>query len=252
MKAAAAFIVLLAASAIGAQPLPFHLPKQQPPVLYGSLLIRRATRNGSAKSVAFSHWSHRVRYTCRVCHLELDFAMQTNSTEITEDAIRRGAYCGACHNGKIAFAATEANCPRCHTGSLDAVPDGFFKLLDLPHSRFGNTIDWSRALADHEIAPAQSLAKGYEPLPFDKTLSLDAEWNFVSPATFPHRDHVRWLDCANCHPEPFNIKKKTTKHFSMRFNLAGEFCGRCHLRVAFPLDDCQRCHPEMKERPLEK
>ena len=248
----AAAAALLVATYAAAQPLPFHLPKHPRPVLYGTILIRRATRTGPMKSVVFSHWSHRVRYTCRVCHLELDFAMQTNSTEITEDANRRGAYCGACHNGRIAFAQTEANCARCHTGTTDEVPDGFVKLLDLPPAKFGNTIDWTRALASGEIHPAQSLAKGYEPLPFDKKLSLEADWNFVSPATFPHAEHVRWLDCANCHPEPFNIKKKTTKHFSMRFNLAGEFCGRCHLRVAFPLDDCQRCHPEMKERPVER
>ena len=29
--------------------------------------------------------------------------------------------------------------------------------------------------------------------------------------------------------------------------LNGEFCGVCHLTVAFPMDDCQRCHPGMKE-----
>ncbi|HVR37486.1 MAG TPA: c(7)-type cytochrome triheme domain-containing protein [Thermoanaerobaculia bacterium] len=68
----------------------------------------------------------------------------------------------------------------------------------------------------------------------------------------PHAEHVRWLDCANCHPAIFNIRKKTTKHFSMRFNLAGEFCGACHLRVAFPLDDCMRCHPAMENQPLQR
>ncbi len=28
---------------------------------------------------------------------------------------------------------------------------------------------------------------------------------------------------------------------------AGEYCGRCHNRVAFPLFDCLRCHVIPKE-----
>lgn len=29
--------------------------------------------------------------------------------------------------------------------------------------------------------------------------------------------------------------------------LKGEFCGVCHLSVAFPVNDCARCHPGLKE-----
>jgi hypothetical protein len=35
----------------------------------------------------------------------------------------------------------------------------------------------------------------------------------------------------------------------MKMNLAGEFCGVCHMTVAFPMNDCKRCHPAMKEWP---
>lgn len=82
---------------------------------------------------------------------------------------------------------------------------------------------------------------------YEKTLLLEAEWDRVLPAIFPHKSHTSWLTCSNCHPEIFNIKKKTTKHFEMKMNLAGEFCGVCHLTVAFPMNDCKRCHPAMKE-----
>jgi c(7)-type cytochrome triheme protein len=27
--------------------------------------------------------------------------------------------------------------------------------------------------------------------------------------------------------------------------LKGEYCGACHLTVAFPLHNCKRCHPGM-------
>lgn len=247
-RVAGAVVVALLVPGVWAQQ--FRLPPHPRPVLFGNILIRRTTASGPVKPVAFSHWSHRVRYTCRVCHLELDFAFRTNSTEITEDANRKGAYCGACHDGKTAFGHTEENCAKCHTGTLATVPEGFLKLMnELPPSKFGNGLDWSRALAGGQIRPAGSLMKDFKPLTLDTTLTLDAEWNFVPPVTFPHAEHVRWLDCANCHPAIFNVKKKSTKHFTMRLNLAGEFCGACHLRVAFPLDDCKRCHPAMENPP---
>ena len=235
---------LLALSVTASADQRFRLPPRVAPEVYGNLVIRRA-----GKPAFFSHWSHRTRYTCRVCHLELDFAMRTNTTEITEEANRKGRYCGACHNGKTAFAQTEANCARCHTTDVDTNADAFAKLQELPWSKFGNGIDWSKSVADGKIAPLWSLSADEKPIPLKTKLTLDAEWNFVPPALFPHEEHVRWLDCANCHPSIFNVKKKTTRHLSMRTILAGELCGVCHLRIAFPLDDCQRCHPDMTGAP---
>ena len=63
---------------------------------------------------------------------------------------------------------------------------------------------------------------------------------------FSHKRHVKAdVDCANCHPDIFNIEKKTTKSFAMKYILDKKFCGVCHLKVAFPLDDCKGCHPAM-------
>jgi len=238
----AAMIAAVAAAATAAPR--FRLPPLPPPEEFGNVLISRSTATGPVKPAAFSHWTHRLRYTCRVCHLELDFAFKRNETEITEAANRKGLYCGACHDGKTAFGHTEPNCGRCHTGSIASVSPAALK--SLPPAKFGNGVDWSAALAKKLIAPRPALAAGFEPLALETTLKLEAEWDFVPPAVFPHADHVQWLDCANCHPSIFNIKKKTTKHFSMQYNLAGDFCGTCHMRVAFPLDDCKRCHPTMR------
>lgn len=250
MNRVAAARALIAAAALSAAAQEFRLPRQPLPAKFGNVTISRGTAGGPMKPVVFAHWSHRMRYTCRVCHLELDFAMRRNATEITEEAIRKGEYCGACHDGKTAF-ASEGNCARCHSAPDGDDSSAFTdKTIDLPMSRFGNRVDWSRALAQKQIAPVPSLTPGFEPLLLDTTLSLEAEWNFVPPAIFPHREHVLWLDCANCHPSIFNVKKKTTRHFSMRLNLALEFCGVCHVRVAFPLNDCKRCHPTMKQVPL--
>ena len=245
------WILLIASVSLSASAEQFRLPKHPPPALFGKVLIQRLTAVGAVKPVSFSHATHRVRYTCRVCHLELDFAFKRNGTEITEEANRKGFYCGACHNGRIAFGHTEENCARCHTGTLEDGVDDLAKVRDLPTVKFGNGVDWSAAVKRGDIKPVSSLSGDYHPLQLNTTLSLESDWNFVPPATFPHAEHVLWLDCANCHPAIFNVKKKGTQHFSMLNSLAGEFCGVCHVRVAFPLDDCLRCHPTMTDRPFQ-
>lgn len=224
----------------------WNFPPLPAPHEYGNILINRASEKHGVKPVFFSHWSHRLKYACRVCHLELDFAFSANTTEITEEENRNGLYCGACHNGIVAFGHTKENCNKCHSGTLSSGQERFEKITaQFPYAPFGNKLDWVAAVADGTIKPVYSL-HGDQPessIKFRERLELAAEWNYVPPAFFPHGPHIRLLDCANCHPDIFNIKKKTTKHFKMQYILEGRFCGVCHLRVAFPLNDCNRCHP---------
>ena len=226
----------------------WNFPPLPPPYKYGSILINRISEQNGVKPVFFSHWSHRARYTCRVCHFELDFEFEANQTEITEEDNRHGIFCGACHNGKEAFAHTPENCGKCHTGTVALGRDKFNEFSrTVPKGLFGNKIDWGKALREKKITPAYSIFnKEEQPLEFNKDLQLAATWSYVPPAIFPHEAHTQWLDCANCHPDIFNIKKKTTKNFAMKYILEKKFCGVCHLKVAFPLDDCAGCHPAMK------
>lgn len=214
---------------------------------YGRVVMNTLSEKNQIAPVVFDHWRHRLKYTCRVCHLELEFATRVNATEITEQANRQGLFCGACHDGTTAFGHTQENCGRCHNGDLDAGRAAFSQLKGLAKARFGNGVDWSAALASGQIRPATQLRDKSEPMTLDTTLTLEAEFTGIPPAVFPHAAHGRWLDCANCHPAVFNIHKKTTKHFSMSAILNREFCGECHLTVAFPLNDCKRCHPAMRE-----
>jgi c(7)-type cytochrome triheme protein len=240
--AALAFLLAYRAGA----PERFDLPPLPKPARYGDVSIDRLSADHDVKAVVFSHWSHRLDYTCRVCHFELDFAMEANGSGITETANRAGRFCGACHEGETAFGIDETTCSRCHSGRGGGSAAEFKSLKNLPKTEYGNKIDWVQAVKDGEITPAQSiLEEDFEPIEFTKELLLEAEWAMISPAVFPHEAHAQWLDCANCHPDIFNVKKKTTKHFEMRYNLQGKFCGVCHLRVAFPMDDCKRCHPSM-------
>ena len=225
-----------------------RLPSLLPPEKHGNILINRTSVKNQVKPATFSHWLHRQRHTCRVCHFELDFNMKVNTTEITEKANREGKFCGArgCHDGKAAFGHDKPHCEKCHNGKLDYGREKFGELGNAPATRFGNRVDWVNAMKSGKITPRNYLKNKPTEMSFDKTLTIEAEWNFVPASIFPHKAHTAWLDCNNCHPEIFNIKKKGTENFSMENILKGEFCGVCHLNVAFPMDDCARCHPGME------
>jgi c(7)-type cytochrome triheme protein len=225
----------------------FNLPPLPSRENYGNIVINRLSTANGQEPVTFSHWTHRVKFTCRVCHGELDFQMKANATEITERANRSGKFCGACHNGKIAF-RHNGNCDKCHNASPDYSSkfDSLLLKVSLPMTLAGNGVNWSAGLDSGAIKPQTFIKKKSQDLKFDKELLLEAEMSIIPPSIFPHRIHTALLDCDNCHPDLFNIKKKGT-HFSMVEILKGNYCGVCHLSVAFPMDECKRCHPGMRE-----
>lgn len=228
----------------------WQLPPLPPPDKYGDLLLDRLATANQVKPVYFSHWSHRSKYACRVCHWELNFSFKAGQTEITEEDNRNGLYCGACHNGKIVFGHDEGNCQRCHTGVIAPDRERFSLLRQtLQKDGFGNRINWAGAVISERLKPVVSIYRPEEkPMIYEKKLELQAEWAYVPAAVFPHDVHSRLLDCSSCHPDIFNIKKKGTEHFQMGYILEGRFCGVCHLTVAFPMDDCHRCHPGIKNK----
>ena len=240
------FLILISRLSFGYWELP-SLPVQQ---LYVNLLINRTSEQNGVKPVTFSHWIHRQKHTCRVCHFELEFNMKANTTEITEKTNKAGLHCGAsgCHDGKTVFGHDQPHCDKCHNGDLGYGSEKFAGIAaKLPGSKFGNGIDWSEAIRSGRISPQHFLSiKPADGVAFRENLTLEAEWSGIPPAVFPHKSHIQWLDCNNCHPAIFNIKKKTTKHFEMVRILDGEFCGVCHLKVAFPIQRCKACHPTMK------
>jgi len=237
--------LLLGMGTAGAGMGSVRLPKAAEPYLYGNIDLNRLAGKAGMEPVKFSHWSHRLRYQCRVCHSELGFPMRRGATDIAKTDFENGLYCGACHDGKTAFTGRleGAECGRCHGETALPPKERFLRLqADLPRADFGNGIDWAKAMESGRITPKASLAGGVEPLEFDKDLVLTPENPTVPPVRFPHRTHTRVLDCDNCHPDIFDVKLKGTYRLSMKESLKGRFCGVCHLRVAFPFDDCVRCH----------
>lgn len=104
----------------------------------------------------------------------------------------------------------------------------------------GNQVDWMAALREGVIQPRTNI------FPETKIQVIDLDIVFSDTAgqpmvVFPHRQHTEWLDCKNCHPAIF-VAKKGANDFGMFDVLQGEYCGRCHGAVSFPLTECKRCH----------
>lgn len=244
--AALAVWLLGAAPVVRAESPDLPLPPLAAPEAYGDVTIDRMAKVSGMPGVSFSHWSHRLRHTCRVCHFELEFEMRANATEITHENNDKGKFCGACHDGKTAFAHRDDKCEKCHRDvkAPDAAARERFSALTgrLPSAPFGNKVDWSAAIVRRMIRPSTSIQNTASRV-IDQTVEMKPEWQIVPPVRFPHAPHTEWLDCANCHPGLFAIKKTVTKHVNMTAIIEGTSCGVCHLRVAFPLNDCKRCHP---------
>jgi len=81
---------------------------------YADVVLNRLSESNGVRPVIFSHWFHRIRFRCKVCHNELGFEMRAGSNQITMGKIIDGQYCGLCHNNEIAWGVD--NCNLCHSG----------------------------------------------------------------------------------------------------------------------------------------
>ena len=80
---------------------------------YGDVVINNFSDKAGMRPVVFPHWFHRVRFRCKVCHADLGFKFQAGGNQIDMLKIIDGEYCGACHNGEIAWSVE--NCDLCHS-----------------------------------------------------------------------------------------------------------------------------------------
>ncbi len=80
---------------------------------YGDVVINRYSDSAEMRPVVFPHWFHRIRFRCKVCHADLGFKFQAGGNDINMLKIIDGEYCGACHNGEIAWSVE--NCDLCHS-----------------------------------------------------------------------------------------------------------------------------------------
>lgn len=81
---------------------------------YGDVVINNYSDAAGMRPAVFPHWFHRIRFRCKVCHADLGFKFKAGGNEINMVKIIDGQYCGACHNGNIAWSVE--NCNLCHSG----------------------------------------------------------------------------------------------------------------------------------------
>ncbi|MGO9013448.1 MAG: cytochrome c3 family protein [Dissulfurispiraceae bacterium] len=165
------------------------------------------------KSVLFSHKLHveDKKLGCDMCHMKL-FEMKAlaaqSKEDFTMDALYKGKYCGACHNGKTAF-ASNTECARCHGGLKEAAAAAKAK-----------PVAWSFQ------APKKAIVLGAGD----------------SAVNFEHAVHTTTFKCADCHAKLFALKKGQDK-ITMGDLYKGKYCGACHNgKTAFASTDCTKCH----------
>ena len=115
----------------------------------------------------------------------------------------------------------------------------------LPKTKLGY-VDWVKAIKEGAIKPRESLDDSVKPMPpidFDVVFKVNVSG--FPDVVYPHYPHTIWLDCRNCHPSIF-LMRAGANQVTMAKILQGEFCGRCHGKVAFPISDCFRCHSRPK------
>jgi c(7)-type cytochrome triheme protein len=231
------------------------------PYEYGRVTIQTYSQRASMAPVVFEHWIHRQLFTCRVCHVDVGFAMKPGASNIKAADNMKGYYCGACHNGRMVsggrtvFAACSkmvkeedgARCDRCHSEGKEIPSDRDFARFakSMPRERFGNGIDWQQSEELGLIHPADfvpGLSIQRKNLRVEHDFSLSAKVAGMPDIIFSHRKHTVWNGCELCHPEIFVGVKKGATRYSMATIFEGNSCGACHTTVAFPLTDCQRCH----------
>ncbi len=123
----------------------------------------------------------------------------------------------------------------------DAIP-----LQILPRDNAGN-VDWVAALKQGIIKPRDSLDPNLPPTP---VIDLDIVFKVkggLPDVVYPHYPHTQWLTCSNCHPKIF-IMQAGANPITQEKIEKGEYCGRCHGKVSFPLSNCTRCHSKGKKK----
>lgn len=123
--------------------------------------------------------------------------------------------------------------------ALAALQEPSEAMAAFPQDRRGG-VNWVKALQLGIINPRSDLSGNLDIVTLDMDI-LFKDTGKMPWVRFPHLVHTQWLACENCHPEIF-IPKIGANNPSMDGILAGEFCGRCHDKVAFALWICERCH----------
>jgi c(7)-type cytochrome triheme protein len=229
---------------------------------YGTVILNNYSKQADVIPVVFDHWLHRAKFTCRICHVDIGFAMKAQATNISAIDNINGYYCGSCHDGKriiegkkifaacaVKYTEEEGKrCVRCHSVGKEEQREYDFKTFteNLP-GLYRNLIDWEKAEAEGKIKPVdflEGISFKRDPLKAQEDFSIKVTAGWKSDVIFSHKKHIVWNGCEVCHPLIFPSSKKGTVNYSMFEIMDGEYCGVCHVPVAFSVWLCYKCHKD--------
>jgi c(7)-type cytochrome triheme protein len=171
----------------------------------------------SVKAVLFSHKKHvDVKHlSCDKCHnglFEMEALRAEEKNDFNMESLYQGKYCGACHNGKVAF-ASGTRCASCHVRFADVDP-GYVR---------GKAPKAGRAVYKTIVV----MGKGKEEV------------------LFQHETHTSSAKCRDCHSAPFQIKKGSNR-ITLREHPTKKYCFGCHDgKQSFSWNNCHRCHQNL-------
>jgi c(7)-type cytochrome triheme protein len=257
---------------------------------YGA--TKAETLNGSGilytipvKSVLFTHKSHGIeqRLSCVQCHnglFEMEALKVQEKKDFNMESFYQGKYCGACHNGKDAF-ASNTQCARCHlrvkgrgpqrdmpvykASESFGQPERVIRFNHESHSRLTKCSNCHPRLfkikkGANKITQADHSQQKYCFVCHDGKKSFS--WNNCSRChvetptpqqavsfgqgkkaiLFRHQTHTGKLECGICHPALFPFKKGVIKIGFADHNTQ-KACFNCHTgKNGKAFYDCNRCH----------
>ena len=239
------------------------------------------------ESVIFSHASHAQKeFSCATCHsglFEMKALEAQKNKDFIMDSLYKGKYCGACHNGKAAFAA-DTQCARCHLGfgarvAAEEVPP-FRKNVNLGKTAKGVAFSHDRhsqscsschpslfvpkegaariRMADHGrdryCFTCHDGKKAFAwgdcnrchagPVPAPEGVINFGQGK--KAVAFRHKTHKPRGGCNECHPKLFGFTRGAAK-IDFDDHLKQKSCFVCHAKKnATAFYDCNRCHTDKK------
>ena len=170
-------------------------------------------------SVIFRHKYHVdvKKISCEKCHSGL-FEMEALSAQEKDDFIMeslyQGKYCGACHNGKAAF-ASDKQCARCHV-----------------------------RISEQEVGHVKGKEKPYKIPVYSSSVLFGKDEMQVR---FNHEKHTPPANCRDCHTKLFQIKKGAN-NITVVDHKPQKYCFGCHDgKKTFSWYDCNSCHKNWTE-----
>ncbi len=215
--------------------------------------------------VTFSHRSHLQKktrttpnFSCKSCHE----AGKVDKNHFTMAEMEKGKSCGACHDGKMAFALSRCTlchkvhditykvretgpltfshgthlrkmqCSSCHSGIFRAGPNPRATMAEMEKRKScGACHDGKKAFKVGECARCHPV--------HEKSYAVKDAGN----VPFSHKFHIGMYSCGECHPRLY-APGKGNAPASMADMEKGKSCGACHDgKSAFTVkENCEKCH----------